>query len=204
MRFRRFGSAIALTSALVLLSAGAAQALTAKQKRRLCYPRGSITKLVTREARVYQANPAKTLDTELDACLFATGHRRLLDSYDEVYSNVASYKLAGRFVAWDYTSVPSCKNFCPPGVTGTEQINVMDLRSGRTRSVTTRASIIGLTPRGTLVWIGPDPAGQALMAIDARGQRVLDSGDIDPGFLKVFGTLVLWSKAREGRWVDLA
>jgi hypothetical protein len=41
------------------------------------------------------------------------------------------------------------------------------------------------------------------MAIDARGRRVLDSGAINPDFLKVFGTLVLWSKAGEGRWVDL-
>ena len=200
----RFWTVASLMSALAMLVAGPAHALTAKQKRRLCYPRGSVTKLVTREARIYAPNDPNALDSELDACLFATGRSRSLDSFDEQYSDVPAYKLAGRFVAWDYFSVPSCKNACPPGVNGTERVNVMDLRSGRTRSVTTSASIIGLTPRGTLVWIGPDPAGQAVMAIDARGQRVLDSGDIKPGFLKVFGTLVLWRKAGEGRWVDLA
>lgn len=200
----RFWTVVSLMSALALLVAGPAHALTAKQKRRLCYPRGSTTKLVTREARVYEPNRADSLDSELDACLFATGRRRSLDSFDGQYSDVPAYKLAGRFVAWDYFSVPSCKNACPPGVSGTERVSVMDLRSGRTRSVTTSASIIGLTRRGTLVWIGPDPAGQAVMAIDARGRRVLDSGAINPDFLKVFGTLVLWSKAGEGRWVDLA
>jgi hypothetical protein len=106
--------------------------------------------------------------------------------------------LAGRFVAWD------CRGFCA-GTKATQSLHVIDLRSGRTRSVDTVAAKVGVTTQGALVWLRSDgAAGATIRVLDVRGERTIDSGDVDKTFLKVFSTFVLWRKGGENQWVDLA
>jgi hypothetical protein len=198
----RFRAGIAaLVSALIagaLFTAGA-EGLTAKQRRHRCFPHGSTTILVTHQARAY------VIGDGLRACLFSTGRSLTLDTFDGELTVATARALAGRFVAWDFTQIPGCKAACPPGVTTTHSLNVMDLRTGRSRSVETTDRRVKLTTRGVLVWLtSRGPSGVSLMVLGARGQRTLDSGDIDNTFLKVFGSLVLWKKAGQGHWVDLA
>jgi hypothetical protein len=189
---------------LSMLSAAAEAGLTAQQKRRLCFPAGSKTTRVSHDARAYTIDAASG-DTQLRACLFSTGRSRTLATYDEVLSNASARSLAGRFVAWDYSSTPGCRGQCPPGVVPTQSLNVTDLRTGRRRSVDTVAAKVGVTTQGALVWLRSDgAAGATIRVLDARGQRTIDSGDVDKTFLKVFSTFVLWRKGGQNHWVDLA
>ena len=198
---------LSLLAAFVLSSvfAMAAQAgLTAQQKRRLCFPAGSTTTRVSHDARAYTID-ARSGDTRLRACLFSTGRSRTLATYDEVLSFASARALAGRYVAWDHSTTPGCRGQCPPGFVPRQSLNVTNLRTGRTRSVETSAAKVGVTTGGALVWLRSDgAAGATIRVLDARGQRTIDSGDVDKRFLKVFSTFVLWRKGGQNHWVDLA
>jgi hypothetical protein len=178
--------------------------LTAQQKRRACFPKGSRTVLVSHDVRAYTID-ARSGDTDLRACLFSTGRSRVLATSDDILSVARAWALAGRFVAWEYRYTPGCRGQCPPSAVPLQTLSVTDLRSGLTRVASTSAARAGVTTRGSLVWIRSDGAsGASLLVLDARGQRTLDSGDLDKGFLRVFGTFVLWRKGGQNHWADLA
>ncbi|HEV3000785.1 MAG TPA: hypothetical protein VGW75_08625 [Solirubrobacteraceae bacterium] len=59
-----------------------------------------------------------------------------------------------------------------------------------------------LSPRAELVLVRDDPAGAAVVFVDAAtgtGERTLDTGAIDPGSLARRGSRIYWMNAGEPR-----
>jgi hypothetical protein len=117
----------------------------------------------------------------LYACVRRTGRKVPLDiSYSHA-------RLAGRWVAWQRRNAA-----------GDWRIAVHDLRRGRERQVDGHVvdRAVALTTTGTVVWVHPEPQGVALFANDAAtGGHLLDTGQIDPGSLRLDGRLVSWTNA---------
>ena len=116
----------------------------------------------------------------LFACIRRTGRKKYLDDDPRVP------QLAGRWVAWEHTRRAD-----------RIRIVVHDLRTGRERLVVGRVArtALVLTTRGTIVWAQENPSSTItpLYANDtATGGRLLDSGDVDPGSLRLAGRRVSW------------
>ncbi|MEA2468920.1 MAG: hypothetical protein QOJ57_3046 [Thermoleophilaceae bacterium] len=189
-----------VASAVVALLATAGPA-AAKTDSKPCARKGSTTVAATKRVRVYEV-PNKDGASNLFGCLRADGkHRILAKGYDDglvtsgVYDHV---RVAGRFVAWQYTETDiSCKADCPPGYDPTSaHLSVRDLRrKGRVRvagEIVPKGRLV-LTKGGAIAWSASRPDNDAIEAFDAAGKRTLDTGQIPPGSLALRdGNLATW------------
>ncbi|ADB51422.1 hypothetical protein [Conexibacter woesei] len=180
-----------LAAAAVVLAASLAAAptaLAARPRAPRCPARGATVVTQTRAAVVF-------VDARTGAyrgCLRPHGRARRLATPDEIYSTVGAVTLAGRWVAFSFSHTPECKADCPPGVTGSGYVALVNLRDGRRYSANALSpAALALTVRGTLVYL----LGDALHALDRAGDRVLDTGDIAPASVRASGTTVTWTNA---------
>jgi hypothetical protein len=181
---------LAAALAALLVVAALPAAVPAKSHPSRCYPRGSTTIAKTRSIRVFTTRATGAYV----ACWRAQGARRTMDSPDGVYSNIGLVRIAGRFVAWTFSEVPACKADCPPGVTGSSTVNVMDVRSGTALGFDGTAQKLYLSTRGAIAWLEPTGPSSfdVRILLDASGPRVLDSGAIEPASFKFDGTTLSW------------
>ena len=166
-----------------------------------CAPKGSKAVNGNRLARLYVKRDREG-DRVLYGCWKATGRKlRLASEFDDDYVTSGAFRdvlLAGRFAAFVYDSTDiSCKAACPPGYDSTTtRVTVRDLRTRRGRStpadVTPRT--LRLSTRGVAAWLSPGAnGGHELRVIDGAGLgRVIDSGRIDPDFVKLRGLRLEW------------
>ena len=131
------------------------------------------------------------------------GRSRLLDNDDGLYSSVSPIRVAGRFLAWGFEEIPSCKADCPPGITGVNHVGVVDLRSGRRKTSDAKPSALVATRFGAIAWIDGSTTEMTVMAWDGAGKRVLDRGAIAVSPFRLYGASVLWRNAGVGRWEEL-
>jgi hypothetical protein len=174
---------IALAAAAVLVAA--APAAEAKRAPR-CPPHGAP--VVQKSARAVVFIREST--GAYVACLRPRGVRRRLATPDDIYSSVDAVALAGRFAAYVFSEIPACKADCPPDVTGSGSVEVVDLRTGRrfgASALGVRAFV--LTRSGTVAYLVAD----GLHALNADGDVVLDAGDVAPQSVRIVGSSIVWT-----------
>lgn len=200
--------ALAVALAALLTLAGTAEA----KQRKPCARKGSHTVASTRYVRVYEVRNHDG-GHNLYGCLRSSDRRQLLASgYDDNYTSSGSYddvKIAGRFVAWQFTSTDvSCKAACPPDYDPTTaDLHVRDLGARKTANLAGEVPYNGrlvLTRGGALAWTEHTAGEVAVNAFDAAGERSLDHGDISPGSLRLKGRTASWKNAGERRTAKLA
>ena len=180
--------------------------------RKPCQRKGSTTVASTKHVRVFKV-PGSNGGDKLYGCLRSNGRQQLLaESYDDGYVTSGSFakvKVAGRFVAWQFTAIDnSCKAACPPDYNPTMvHLSVRDLRKRKTVHVdgeVVKDGRLVLTTGGALAWTQGSSQGVAVRAFDASGARTLDDGAIAPGSLRLQGSTVSWTNAGEQRSATLA
>jgi hypothetical protein len=197
---------------LVLALALTAQPAAAA-KGKPCARKGSVTVKSTKLVRVFEVANREGGDN-LYACLRSNGRRQLLTrSYDDDYVTSGSYdrvKVAGRFVAWQFTATDiSCKAGCPPGYDSTTaDLHVRNLRERKTQDVAGEVASDGrlvLTNGGAIAWTErPDGAPIEVNSSTIVGPERLDSGDgIVPGSLRLQGRTAFWENAGETKSAEL-
>ncbi len=116
-----------------------------------------------------------------------------------------SFRLAGRFVAWDYLR-------CSKTVDCQARIGVADLRTGNKRGTNltshggSPASDLEVTPTGAAAWIRAIGESSTLEVrkFDAAGESLLDAGtDIVRDSLAVSGLTVYWTRADQPKSAPL-
>ena len=201
-RCLRLTLVIAFAALIAAMSAPLAQAA---KRAPSCSKAGSKTVVKNRLVRVYTVKRSSA--TGLYSCRRSTGRRvRLATAFDEnvdPYGAVLfnSVRLRGNYVAWA-TSVTdaSCKASCPPGYQATkESIRLYNVRSRGRRTVDGyplfRALV--LSERGGVAWASRDgDTGPVEIRASARSgdNRMLDSGNIDPGSLAIEVTIISWTR----------
>lgn len=188
MRSAPLAAVAAGIAAALAVAVAPSAALAARPRAPRCPARGAVVVEQTRTAAVY-------VDPRSGAyrgCLRPHGRARRLATPDEIYSTVGGVTLAGRWVAFAYSHTPECKADCPPDVTGSGYVALVNLGDGRRYSATALdPAALALTVRGTLVYLLDD----TLYALDRAGDRVLDTGDIAPASVRASGTTVSWTNA---------
>src|SRR4051812_2790165 len=99
-------------------------------------------------------------------CLRPRGKRHVLDTPDDIYSTVDAVALAGPFAAYVFSELPACKADCPPDVTSTGYVEILNLRTGRhanTSAIGVQAFV--LTRTGTAAYLVAD----GLHSLNATG-----------------------------------
>jgi hypothetical protein len=199
--------------ALILVSLLVAAAPADAKRHKPCARKSSTTVASTRFVRVYEV-PGGNGGNKLYGCLRSNDRRQLLtESYDDNYVLSGGYdrvKIAGRFVAWQFTATDiSCKADCPPGYDPTTvDLTVRDLR--RRKSVTVVGEVasdgvLALTKGGALAWTERTTSEVEVNAFDAAGRRTLDHGTtIAVSSLRLHGRTVSWTNAGERRTAILA
>jgi hypothetical protein len=212
-----------LAAAAILIAAmggaGAAPAQAARHKAtHTCTKKGAHTVARSREARLFtvrgrdaEGDPASTLY----GCLLRGGHPKRLafSGTSDTYTGTrfASVRLAGRYAAWySLSSDDGCAKYslCPPGYDGTSRaIDIFDLKRRRAlRTVVVSGDLLALalTQTGGVAWITAAGAGaNQVTAVDAAGQRVLDTGGIAPGSLNAEISIVSWVRDGVERFARL-
>ena len=182
-----------LIAGLLVLAPGAGAA-----ERPRC-GKGGKTVASNGSARVYEQG------SRLKVCRKADRRREVLARrFDDGYVESADYArvvLAGAHVGWveTYTDV-SCKAACPPDYEPTRTwVNVHDVATGdeRLARVGTVSELV-LTRTGGAAWI----EGDTLSALDAAGERVLDTGAV--AGLEASRSRVSWLNAGELRAAALS
>lgn len=203
----RIPAVVAAALALTLCAAGPADAAKRKAKPS-CAKKGSKTVVRSRDARVYTAPGVRSegsTGTGLVGCLTANGKKTVLALKDTGESDVpgafANVRLAGRYVAFStQTTDTSCKADCPPDFNPTTySVRTYDLRRGRrARLVNTGpVSAVAVTQKGGVAWV----QGSQLVAVDAGGQRVLDTGAISALSAEI--SIVSWMRDGVERFARL-
>ena len=199
----------ALLPALLTALLAAVPATAEAAARPSCKRAGSKTVAKNAFARIYEVG------SKLYGCRRATGRRALLyESYDDELTSSAFYgnvRLNGRFVAWSWATYDiSCKADCPPDYNPQNSgVSVFDLRRRRGRSVSPttpvgRALVVGRN--GALAWLTQSSeAGPRSLHVSLRlaDDRVIDSGNIDPGSLAVELTIISWTRDGVERFARL-
>ena len=187
---------IALFAGLVACFVAAAPA---EAKQSTC--QGGETLAKNRFARVYEVDTRE--GTTLVGCLYGHSPRELADAFDDEYTTSSSYDdvhVRGRFVDYTvtYTDV-SCKADCPPDYDGTYVTQTLyDLRRHRDvgfSDLFEDALRIRSTTLGAVAWVErADTEGEhEVHTLDYRGERLRDSGVIDPASLTVRDRTVSWT-----------
>jgi len=184
---------------LVVIAAPAPASGAGKQAR--CAVKRSHTVAKNRLVRVYYVS--RNGNRRLTGCLRATGRKRLVvREYDDGYVESGAFRdvrLAGRFVAVVYEATDvSCKAACPPDYEATQtSVVISDVRSRRDRTTLTQAQkgSLRLSTAGVAAWLAPIEGGLELHGYDGGGERVLDSGAIDPAAVALAGLRLTWANA---------
>ena len=181
---RRLAPAVA-GLVLAVLVAGVPAAGAKRAPR--CPPKGaSIVKKTARAVVFVRESTGAYV-----GCLRPRGKARRLATPDDIYSSVDAVALAGPFAAYVFSATPACKADCPPEVTGTGSVEVVDLRTGRRAGASALGvSAFVLTRTGTAGYLVAD----GLHALNATGDVVLDTGNIAPESVKAVGTAIQWTK----------
>ena len=180
---------IPLVAALLVVTAAPASAATHRVDR--CARYGGDTLRHTALVRVYQSGDAH-------ACWKPTGSRIFLWVEDE-YDTGGVRAIRGAFVAYDLQSYPTCKADCPPGVTGTSDTKVVNVRTRRRRDLGVLATRLVLANSGAVAWLEGSSGSYRLWLWDRHGRRQLDTGDIAPRSLKLSGHFVRWTSAGQAK-----
>jgi hypothetical protein len=186
---------------------------TTRSQRPPCYLKGSHTVASSKKVRVFEVK--RQSGNRLYGCLRSNGVRQVLaKGYDDGYVTSGTFdevKLAGRFVAWQFTATDiSCKAACPPEYDPTTaDLHIRDLRSRRTRNVAGEVANDGhlfLTRGGSIGWPERPSSGPIeVNAYDHAGAHTLDTGDgIAPDSLHLSGSTLDWLNAGERRTATLA
>jgi hypothetical protein len=184
----------------------------AKKHAKPCSRKGSATVASSKTARVYRVKNSDG-GNDLIGCLRSSNKRQLLaHGYDDQYvtSGVSDHvRLAGRFVAWQFTAVDvSCKGGCPPGYDPTFiSLYIRDLRARKTTNVDGEVAPKGrlvLTTGGAIAWSQNTQTDVEIDAFDAAGRRQLDHGSIPPGSLRLSGDTASWTNDAQPRTATLA
>ncbi|MEZ5121961.1 MAG: hypothetical protein R2736_10365 [Solirubrobacterales bacterium] len=176
-----------LVALSVVLALAAVPAASAKRAPR-CPPHGAqVVQKTVRAAVFVRASTGAYV-----GCLRPRGSARRLATPDDIYSSVDAVALAGRFAAYVFSETPACKADCPPDVTGSGRVGVVDLRTGRRAGASALGvQALALTRSGTAAYLVAD----GLHALSATGDVVLDTGDIPPKSVTASGTTIRWTNA---------
>jgi hypothetical protein len=197
---------LALAATAVLTASGPAEA-----KKPPCSRAGSKTVASTKSVRVYKVKNADG-GFNLIGCLRSDNKRQTLaHGYDDVETSGSfdRVKVAGRFVAWQFTSYDvSCKATCPPGYDPYSiHITIRDLRKHKTVMVDGRVATKGrlvLTSGGAIAWTQDTATDVEVNAYDAAKRHQLDHGPIPPDSLKLKGKTASWTNAGQPKSATLA
>lgn len=172
----------------------AAVPATAAARPDACTGKGRRTLRINRVTRVFER------EGRVFACWRASGRRTFLFLADDIYESGRVDYVSQRYVAYERDVVPACKADCPPGVGDSYQATIVDVRTGR-RTVLTRTpvQVLVVTAGGAAAWLTGDPPFATLRARDASGRRVLGTGDIWAGSVKLSGRTLRWVEAGAGR-----
>jgi hypothetical protein len=194
--------AVAVLMAAALLAVAAVEDSDAA--RRTCRAPGSATVVESSRGRVYRfvaREPSRTV-TRTFVCLYRPKRKFLLhrDVQPSDGGGVFSYeyRLTSPFVAFvvaedDPTS----------GEIVAADVRVVDGRTGRVRRRSAEidgggvgVTDLELTRTASVAWIDDTGAGGArqVQALDGSGQRVLDTGNVEPRSLRRSGNVVSWVK----------
>jgi hypothetical protein len=188
---------VLLVIAAALLVAAPAGSAKAPAK---CARAGSTTIVKSKTARVYEVD-ASNGGTTLFGCLYSNDKRVELESaYDDQYVSSYGYdrvRLAGRFVAWRYTSTDvSCKADCPPGYEPTTYaVKVFDLKARKGKAVASNPAgqTLKLNSGGAAAWlVRLGNSQREVHAWDSTSHRVLDSGPISSKTFALDGPNLTW------------
>jgi hypothetical protein len=191
--------ALIVLAGLVAFAAPAAVGAAGKKAR--CAVKRSHTVAKNRFVRVYFVS--RRGNRRLTGCLRATGRKLLVvREYDDGFVESGVFRdvrLAGRFVAvvFDATDV-SCKAACPPDYEPTQtSVVISNIRTRRDRATLTheQAGSLRLSSAGVAAWLAPIEGGLELHGYDGEGQRVLDTGAVDPASVKLAGLKLTWANA---------
>jgi hypothetical protein len=125
------------------------------------------------------------------ACARATGRVTAMYRDAGVYTVGLIRSIQGPFVAYD-----NCIGSCIPGTTehpGHPAYVVLDVRRGTRRTVDPYPARASLGADGALVSLAFDGPVGTLTAWDRGGVRVLDTGAIDTGSVRLAGGVVRWT-----------
>jgi hypothetical protein len=201
---------LTLVAALAACTALAAST-EAASAHTICDRAHSRTVVQNSTARVYSTGNSDR--GALYGCLFANGSTVKLETrYDD--GLVESYgwsrvRLAGRFVAWQFTHTDdSCKANCPPGYEPTTySVNVYDLkrRVGKGINRHSEGNTLRVNSRGALAWLEGLGGGQReVHAWDVGDHRVLDTGAIRGGSaFRLNGSTLSWFEDDAGKTATL-
>jgi hypothetical protein len=183
----------ALVALAVLMFAVATGDAQARHRPDPCRKKGTTTSRQTKEIRVYSDDLGSYY-----ACSRKNRHRVLLYDDDGEYDTGIVAAIAGRYVAYESSSLPTCKEACPPGVNGSASTAVVNVRTGKQRSLASSGvDRLVLAPSGAVAWVLPSTAaggGKELWVWDAAGRRLLDSGNVAAASLRLSGGTVSWTK----------
>jgi hypothetical protein len=200
----------AVAAIAILALAVAAPAADAKPAKP-CSRKGSTTVKATKSVRVYRVNNNQG-GQSLIGCLRSDDKRQVLArGYDDGYvlsGDFAHVKVAGRFVAWEFTDTDiSCKAACPPGYNpDVVRLHIRDLRERKTEHVDGNVASKGrlvLTKGGSIAWTQQGANDVEVDAFDSAGRRQLDHGQIPPGSLRLEGKVASWTNAGAPRSATL-
>ena len=197
---------LAVTAAALLATSGLAEA-----KKPPCSRTGSKTVVSTKSVRVYKV---KNQDGgfNLIGCLRSDNKRQTLaHGYDDIETSGSfdRVKVAGRFVAWQFTAYDvSCKAACPPGYDPYSiHFTIRDLRKHKTVMVDGHVAPKGrlvLTTGGAIAWTQDTASDVEVNAYDAAKRHQLDHGDIAPDSLTLKGKIASWTNAGQPKSATLA
>ena len=157
------------TLAVIAALAAAGLAAAPAQGADRCGHRKARTIRQTARVRVYEG------DFGVFACARATGRRVHLYDDDGEYDLGEIDLIRGDFVAYDWVRYPTCKDACPPGVTGSAGTDVTSVRNGHTRELAASAvDALVLARSGGAAWL----VGGQLWIWTRTQKRELDSGNI--------------------------
>lgn len=211
---------IAILLALLLVATTAPAASAGARDPARCKAKQSRTLVETPYVRVFEKPGAGDSDsTNLYGCLYSRGRRIKLDrAWDDGLTRSDAYDLVtvgGRFVAWRHNRVDvSCKAACPQWHdTNPKWIAVYDLRERTRRRIDADVSgdALVVTTTGGAAWLeqASSPVEPVLgdefelRASDADGERILDSGRIEPRSVTARGGVVSWVRDGQRRQAKL-
>jgi len=181
--------------------AAPAEAGAAGKRKASCAAKRSHTVAKNRFVRVYSVS--RNGNRKLTGCLRKTGRKLVVvREYDDGFVESGVYRdvrLAGRFVAvaFDATDI-SCKAACPPDYEPTQtSVVISNIRTRRDRTTRTHAQAgsLRLSTAGVAAWLAPIEGGLELHGYDGDGERLLDTGAVDPASLKLAGLQLTWANA---------
>jgi hypothetical protein len=196
---KRIGAAAALIALAAAALASVSAVAAGGTSRPRCQPRGKVV-AASAVAILWRRGSADAHRTYV--CVWHTGRTRSLGSYDSVAFGTYSFRLAGRYLAYDDLL---CDHATCDGV-----ILVEDLARGRiVRRIAAPADgglVAGLVlrPSGSLGWSRFVANGAEIRTYDASGEHTLDSiPEADASSLALAHSTLYWTHDGNARSAPL-